>query len=88
MREQTITLTNPKGIHARPSAMILKTAENYQSTIQLIKDGEAADAGDIMAVLSLGAMHGDQITIRADGPDEDAAIEHLLEVFARRFDDD
>jgi phosphocarrier protein HPr len=87
MVEKTITLTNPKGIHARPSAMILKTAQNYQSDIHLYKDGEAASAGDIMSILALGAMHGDEITITVDGPDEAEAMKHMLEIFARRFDD-
>lgn len=87
MLEKTVTLTNPKGIHARPSAMILNTAQNYRASIQLIKDGDVADAGDIMSIIALGAMHGDKLTIKADGPDEDAAMEHILEIFARKFDD-
>ncbi len=87
MVTKTITLTNPKGIHARPSAMILQTAQNYKSDIELIKDGEVAHAGDIMSIIALGAMHGDEITLRCNGPDEGAALEHMLEIFARRFDD-
>lgn len=80
-------MTNPKGIHARPSAMILKTAENYHSKITICKGAELADADDIMSIISLGAMHGDELTIRTDGPDEDDAMAHMLEIFARRFDD-
>jgi phosphocarrier protein HPr len=87
MVEKTITLTNPKGIHARPSAMILQTAKNYDSDIHLIKDGEIASAGDIMSIIALGAMHGDRITITCEGQDEEEAMEHMLEIFARRFDD-
>jgi phosphocarrier protein HPr len=87
MIEKSVILTNPKGIHARPSALILKTAQQYNASIQLIKDGEVADAGDIMSVLALGAMHGDTLLLRADGPDENEAIEHLLEIFDRKVDD-
>lgn len=88
MIQKTIVLTNPKGIHARPSAMILKTAENYQSEITLSKDGETANAADIMSILALGAMHGDTLVLTADGSDEGEALQHLIEVFERRFDDD
>lgn len=88
MVKAELEITNPKGIHARPSALIVETAQSLDSRIQLSLRGETVDAGNIMDVLSLGAAHGEVITVIAEGGDEDAAIRRMREIFALNFNDD
>ncbi len=88
MIRETLTVTNPKGIHARPSALVARAAQEFQSSIRFEFDGETADARDIMQVLSLGVDHGDVLTVIVDGADEAAALERLQEVFAMNFSEE
>lgn len=74
MRSVTIVLTNEEGLHARPAMDFVETAQKFTSAIRVGKDGVDFSAKSIVGVLSLGGCQGDRIEIRADGPDEDAAI--------------
>ena len=64
MKEFTYTITDEQGIHARPA-------------VTIEKDGKKVDAKRILGVMGLGAKKGAEITLRAEGEDEDAAIEKL-----------
>ncbi|THB64033.1 MAG: HPr family phosphocarrier protein [Spirochaetaceae bacterium] len=86
IRKQLI-VTNPKGIHARPSGMLHKTAMKYDATILLANGDIVADCREIMLILTLGAIHGDTITMTVEGPDEEAAAAAIEEIFAMNFHD-
>lgn len=88
MVKAELEVTNPKGIHARPSAMIVETAQSLKSDVRLSLNGETVDAANIMDVLSLGAAQGAMITVTADGPDEEAALQRMQEIFTLNFNDD
>ncbi|HWT76270.1 MAG TPA: HPr family phosphocarrier protein [Mobilitalea sp.] len=77
MKELRYTITDPLGMHARPAGLFVKQAAGFQSTVTITKDGKEADAKRILGVMSLGAKQGHEIVIKADGADEDAAIEAL-----------
>ncbi len=78
MKEFTYTITDPQGIHARPAGQFVKEAAAFASTnITIGKDGKDVDAKRILGVMSLGAKQGDEITIKCDGDDEEAAAEKL-----------
>lgn len=78
MREFTFTITDPQGIHARPAGQFIKEAAAFEGTsITIGKDGKDVDAKRILGVMSLGAKQGDEIVIKCDGGDEDAAAEKL-----------
>lgn len=87
MLQAKIEVTNPKGIHARPSGMLAQTALEFQSTIILELRGVRANAADIMSILTLGAFQGDVIDITIEGPDEAAAMDKIREIFALNFND-
>ena len=70
MKEFTYTITDEQGIHARPAGLLV-------SAITIEKDGKKVDAKRILGVMGLGAKKGAEITLRAEGEDEDAAIEKL-----------
>jgi phosphocarrier protein len=88
MLQEVLTVTNPKGIHARPSAMIVDTAGKMDATIQFLFGNEKIDATNIMDVLSMGAACGAEITVTVDGGDEQAAMQRMKEIFASNFGDD
>jgi phosphocarrier protein HPr len=85
MTERTVTITNKYGIRARPAAEIVKLAAKYKSEITLIKDDTEVNGKSIMGVMMLAAEQGSTLLLRADGPEEVAAIDALAELIASNF---
>lgn len=85
MKEKTVKVANRNGLHARPAAMLVKLASNFSSHIELVKEGVAANAKSILGVMILAAEFGSEITIHADGEDEDAAVEKIAELISTQF---
>ncbi|MBX5445818.1 HPr family phosphocarrier protein [Sphaerobacter sp.] len=89
MTEARLTIANPVGLHARPAALFVRTAASFQSAVRvrnLTRDPEReADAKSILSLMTLGVEHGHEILIRADGPDEEAAIATLRELVESNF---
>ncbi len=83
--ETTVTVTNPMGLHLRPADAIARAAAQFQSRIEIEKDGYAIDCRSIMSILTLGASQGTQLRLRATGNDARQAIEALSELFANGF---
>jgi phosphocarrier protein HPr len=75
--EREVVVVPEAGLHARPAAKFVKTAKGYSSDIVVIKDGAEVNAKSSLRLMTLGAKHGDKITIRANGEDEEAAVEAL-----------
>lgn len=73
MKEFTYTITDPDGMHARPAGMLVKKAGEFKSSIQIGKDGKFVDAKRIFGIMSLGVKSGNEITMKIEGEDEDAA---------------
>ena len=88
MLTEDILVTNPKGIHARPSRMLAETAREFHSEILLESRGIQANAADIMSILTLGAFYGDVIKVTITGEDEIHAMEKIREIFALNFGED
>lgn len=86
MIEKKVTITNPLGIHARPSALIVQTANRYKSKVTFIRDDLRVNGKSIMGVMMLAAEMGAEITIHANGEDERECVEALEQAFAVRFD--
>ena len=80
-----IEIVNRLGLHARPAAMVVKAASQFQSEIFLIKDGTRINAKSIMGVMMLAAEYGSTLEIEATGPDASAAVAGVAEVFASKF---
>ena len=85
MIERQATIVNPLGMHARPAARLVKLASSFQSHIELLKDGLAINGKSIMGVMMLAAECGSTITIRAEGPDAEAALDALAGLVAEGF---
>lgn len=67
------------GIHARPAGAIAMKSREYESEILLHYDGKITPLKKVIAVMSLGIGHGDEITISVEGEDEAIAAKEMLE---------
>lgn len=85
---ETIKVTNPKGIHARPSSMLFQTASSFHSNITLELRDIKANAKEIMSILTLGATCGDDIHVTVEGMDEKEAMLEIKNIFAMNFGDE
>ncbi len=88
MTERQVTIKNRAGIHARPAALIVQTASKFSSRINMFKENENINAKSIMGIITLGASYNSSLTIRAEGPDEEQAVEALSDLFERRFEEE
>jgi phosphocarrier protein HPr len=86
MQKLQVNVTNPFGIHARPSAMIVQLASKFRSRVSLTFNGRTANARSIVAVMLLAAGVGSTITVETMGPDEREAIEALVDLISSRFE--
>ena len=85
MPEIQLTINNAVGLHARPASLFVQEANKFTSDITVFLEDSEADAKSILDLLLLGADQGSIITIRAEGPDADSALNALQELHARNF---
>ena len=82
MPEIRLRVRHEVGLHARPAALFVKTAQRYASDISVTHVDLKGNAKSILDVLTLGVTQGSEITIRAEGQDAEgalAALEALVE---------
>ena len=84
---QTVEVVNPQGLHARPANLFVRLANEFQSTIEVVKDGERVDGKSILSVLTLVASQGTRLAIEARGPDADNAIKALVGLVSDGFEE-
>ena len=85
MRSVEAPIVNKLGLHARPSAKITQVASKFDSEVWITKGSRRINAKSIMGVMMLAAAKGSTLLVEADGPDEDAALEALVELIASGF---
>ena len=85
MIELETTIVNELGLHARPAAELVKVANQFDSQIEILKDGMAVNAKSIMGVMMLAAETGSTVILRADGPDAEAAVQALAALVNKGF---
>ena len=81
-------VANKLGIHARPAAMFVKTANRFDCEIFVEKDGEKVNGKSIMGLMMLAAGQGSKLRIRCEGPDAEKAMEELEELINAKFNED
>ena len=81
MKTMTYTIQDELGIHARPAGGLVKEVKKFQSKITLEGNGKKAEAGKLLAIMGMGIKHGTEVTITAEGPDENEAIAAMEEFF-------
>ena len=88
MKNETVTIRNRAGLHARPAALIVKTANEFDSEIFLELDNMRINAKSIMGVITLGANFKSIIQVIAEGEDEEEAVAAIVRLFENRFEED
>ena len=83
-----LMVANKLGIHARPAAMFVKTANRFDCEIFLEKDGERVNGKSIMGLMMLAAGPGSRLILTAEGQDAMRAVQELEALVLRKFDED
>ena len=81
MQVREIPVTNPHGLHARASARVVHLASRFRSSVSLVVGGRRASARNIVGVMMLAAAVGSTVRLEVEGPDEDAAVSALVDLF-------
>ena len=81
-------VSNKLGIHARPAAMFVKTANRFSCDIFVEKDGEKVNGKSIMGLMMLAAGPGSKLTVHAQGHDASQALAELEALINARFDEE
>src|ERR1700720_1817734 len=88
MMTRDFTVSNKLGIHARPAAMFVKTANRFTCEIFVEKDGEKVNGKSIMGLMMLAAGPGSKLTVHAQGQDATQALAEIETLIKRKFDED
>ena len=83
----TANICNTRGLHARASAKFVKLASGFDAEVHVTRDGVTVNALSIMGLLMLGAGNGCTIDIAAEGEEAQAAVDALLDLVGRKFDE-
>ncbi len=85
MYMKEVVVQNQVGLHARPATFFIQKANEYKSSIWVEKDSHRVNAKSLLGVLSLGITRGLNITIIAEGSDEETAVNDLVELISSNF---
>ena len=85
MYDKDVLVQNQVGLHARPATFFIQKANEFKSSIWVEKDERRVNAKSLLGVLSLGIVGGTKIRIIADGTDDKAAVESLVDLVESGF---
>ena len=88
MIEKQLTINNKLGLHARAAAKLVKLCSSFAADIEMQKEDKGVNCKSIMGVMMLAASRGSEITLTADGEDEEAAMQAVSGLIENRFDED
>src|SRR3954470_16581607 len=83
-----LVVINKLGVHARPAAMFVKTANQFDCDVFVEKDGETVNGKSIMGLMMLAAGPGSKIRVQADGNDAALAVTEIEALLKRKFDEE
>ena len=79
MFKQSTTIQLKNGLEARPVAMLVQLASQFDSKVYLETEGKRVNAKSIMGMMSLGLNMGAAVEVEADGTDEEAAVQRIAD---------
>jgi phosphotransferase system HPr (HPr) family protein len=86
MATRTATIGSSVGLHARPAAIFAAAVDATGLDVTIECGGEEADAASVLEIMTLGASHGDVVTLTADGENAEAVLDSLVALLARDLD--
>jgi phosphotransferase system HPr (HPr) family protein len=84
---RTVTVANPDGLHIRAASSIAKLTGQAPAKVELVKGDQRVDATNVLQIVSLCALEGEQLLLEATGRDAEAVLETLSELFENNFDE-
>ena len=85
MISRNVVITNSSGLHARPATFFIQKANAYKCSLWIEKEDRRVNAKSLLGVLSLGIAKGMTVTLLADGPDEESALDGLVALIDSDF---
>jgi phosphocarrier protein len=85
MVSKQMVITNELGMHARPASLLIHTAKKYKSACTISKNGQSAAFNSLAALMKLRIKNGDTVTLNAEGPDENNALENIAALIENNF---
>lgn len=85
MLTQDFEIVNKLGLHARASALLVKTSSPFKSDIKIEREGVSVNGKSIMGIMMLAAAKGSNIRVKVDGEDEDVAMAAISELIRNGF---
>ncbi|HEY3468317.1 MAG TPA: HPr family phosphocarrier protein [Amycolatopsis sp.] len=91
MYQRRTLVASAVGLHARPAGLVAKTAAGQPAKVRIAKivggvAGEPVDAASVLGLMTLGAGHGDEVELTADGDAAQVSVDALAELIARDLD--
>lgn len=83
--ERVFVISNKLGLHARPAAVFVQTANRFNALVEVQKEDLKIDGKSIMGIMTLAAEKGSSITVRVTGKDSIAAMEALAKLIESDF---
>lgn len=77
MTRRSIQVKLESGLEARPVALLVQEASKYDSSIYIECEGKRVNAKSIMGMMSLGLNAGEELTVVAEGADEQTAVDNI-----------
>ena len=87
MVSEKVIASNQIGLHARPATAFVQKANEFKSSIWIEKDERHVNAKSLLGVLSMGIKYNTEVTIIADGPDEDEALSVLAKMIENNYNE-
>jgi phosphocarrier protein len=85
--ERRATIASRVGLHARPAALFAKAAAAAPVRVTISKENKSpVNAASVLSLMTLGAEHGDEVVLAAEGDGADAALEELAAMLERDLD--
>jgi phosphocarrier protein HPr len=82
------TLTNKRGLHARAAAKVVRLAEQFKAELWVQHNNQRVTARSIMGLMMLAAGPGSTVTLEAEGPQAEQALQSLADLIAIRFEEE
>ncbi|MCC8194060.1 MAG: HPr family phosphocarrier protein [Deltaproteobacteria bacterium] len=86
--ETTVVITNELGLHARPAALVAKTAQRFSAEVTLHADDKRVDAKSILDILSLAAGKGTSLIVRGKGHDAEECLKTIADLIRVQFQEE
>ncbi len=85
MPEIKLVIRNKVGLHARPAVLFVQAAQGFQADVRVLKDGREGNAKSFKSILALAVNQDDEVLVRAEGTDADAALAALARLVENNF---